>query len=250
MRRNSSRPRTRCARKPPTDLARSRMSSSTRCPTAPVVRTPVPELHVRSSTAATIAEPAERCRGCRGDCFRMKLSLKRDKRPKVASPDDRMTLTEHLAELRSRIIRCRARRRVGIIIVLAAYEPVLHFLARAVQQAVPRNEGRTSVSPAAVPQPARGLHDPACRSRTYGGIILALPGHHVADLAVHRAGAARQGEEVRHPVRALVGACCSLLGGVRRLLDARQGARVPDQLGRLRRARPTSRSASTSAWSG
>ena len=40
------------------------------------------------------------------------------------------------------------------------------------------------------------------------------------------------------------------LGGVRRLLDARQGARVPDLLGRPRRRRPTSRSASTSAWSG
>jgi hypothetical protein len=35
----------------------------------------------------------------------MKLSLKREKRTKVATPEDRMTLTEHLAELRARIIR-------------------------------------------------------------------------------------------------------------------------------------------------
>ena len=60
----------------------------------------------------------------------MKLSLKRKRRVTVASPDDRMTLTEHLAELRSRIIRSLLAMVIGIIIVLAAYGPVLRFLTK------------------------------------------------------------------------------------------------------------------------
>ncbi|HEX3090615.1 MAG TPA: twin-arginine translocase subunit TatC, partial [Ilumatobacteraceae bacterium] len=60
----------------------------------------------------------------------MKLSLKREKRAKVASPEDRMTLTEHLAELRTRIIRALLAMVLGITIVMAAYGPVLRFLTQ------------------------------------------------------------------------------------------------------------------------
>jgi hypothetical protein len=47
---------------------------------------------------------------------------------KVATPDDRMTLVEHLAELRTRIIRALLAVVIGVIVVLAAYNTVLDFL--------------------------------------------------------------------------------------------------------------------------
>ena len=47
----------------------------------------------------------------------------RDERPPMQSPDDEMTLTEHLAELRMRIIRSALAVSVGFIIVIAFYDP-------------------------------------------------------------------------------------------------------------------------------
>lgn len=44
------------------------------------------------------------------------------------SPDGTMTLTEHLAELRVRIIRCALAVTLGAILVMAFYNDVLHFL--------------------------------------------------------------------------------------------------------------------------
>ena len=46
------------------------------------------------------------------------------------TPDDAMTLTEHLAELRVRIIRSALAVVVGAILILAFYDPVLDFLLR------------------------------------------------------------------------------------------------------------------------
>ena len=50
-------------------------------------------------------------------------------RPKLRTPDDRMTLTEHLAELRMRIIRSALAVAVGFIVVIGFYDPILRFLA-------------------------------------------------------------------------------------------------------------------------
>src|SRR4026208_962394 len=52
------------------------------------------------------------------------------RRPVAKTPEDAMTLTEHLAELRVRIIRSALAVVVGAILVLAFYDPVLRFLLR------------------------------------------------------------------------------------------------------------------------
>ena len=49
-------------------------------------------------------------------------------RSSLKSPDDTMTLTEHLAELRMRIIRSMLAVVLGVIIVITFYDPVLRFL--------------------------------------------------------------------------------------------------------------------------
>ena len=51
-------------------------------------------------------------------------------RPKLKSPDDTMTLVEHLAELRTRIIRSGLAVLVGVIVIMAFYDPILRFLLR------------------------------------------------------------------------------------------------------------------------
>lgn len=51
-----------------------------------------------------------------------------DARPKVSSPDDVMTLTEHLGELRVRIIRAALAVALFAILIIAFYNQVLDFL--------------------------------------------------------------------------------------------------------------------------
>jgi sec-independent protein translocase protein TatC len=52
------------------------------------------------------------------------------KRPVLKGPEDRMTLRDHLAELRVRIVRCMLAIVVGIIVVMAFYDPILRFLTK------------------------------------------------------------------------------------------------------------------------
>ena len=104
----------------------------------------------------------------------MKIPLRRDKRPKLASPDDRMTLVEHLAELRSRIIRCLLAAVVGIIVVLAAYGPALHFLTKPYVNLCKRRGPDFCVANLQYLSPLEGFTTRLSIS-TYGGIILALP---------------------------------------------------------------------------
>jgi len=58
-----------------------------------------------------------------------KAAKKAAKAEPVAASDDRMTLTEHLAELRSRIVKCLLALVIGAALVFAFYDQVLHFLA-------------------------------------------------------------------------------------------------------------------------
>ncbi|MEY2582619.1 MAG: sec-independent protein translocase protein TatC, partial [Ilumatobacteraceae bacterium] len=104
----------------------------------------------------------------------MKLSLKRKRRARVASPDDRMTLTEHLAELRSRIIRSLLAMVMGIIIVLAAYGPVLRFLTKPYVKLCARKGSDFCVANLFYLSPLEGFTT-RLSIATYGGIILALP---------------------------------------------------------------------------
>lgn len=102
----------------------------------------------------------------------MKLSLKRSGRPKVVSPEDRMTLTEHLAELRSRIIRSLLAVVIGIIVMLAFYDQVLDFLRRPYEALCDRKPGLKCELQFIGPLEGFTTRLSIC---TYGGIVLALP---------------------------------------------------------------------------
>ncbi len=104
----------------------------------------------------------------------MKLSLKRGSRPKVAVPDDPMTLTEHLAELRSRVIRAALAVVIGVIVVLAAYEPVLRFLLEPYNKLCAERGPDFCVAQLQSLGPLEGFSARLSIS-LYGGIILALP---------------------------------------------------------------------------
>jgi sec-independent protein translocase protein TatC len=97
-------------------------------------------------------------------------------KPKVATPDDRMTLIEHLAELRTRIIRSLLAVVLGIAIVLALYNPVLDFLLRPYRSLCADKPEFCAVSGGNVFSlaPLAGFSTRLSIS-TYGGIILALP---------------------------------------------------------------------------
>jgi sec-independent protein translocase protein TatC len=100
------------------------------------------------------------------------------KRPKLKTPDDAMTLMEHLGELRVRIVRCLLAIVLGVILIMALYDHVLNFLLQ------PYNDlchskpvgfcgGTTSASLYSL-GPLEGLTTRLSVS-LYGGIVLALP---------------------------------------------------------------------------
>jgi sec-independent protein translocase protein TatC len=103
------------------------------------------------------------------------------KRPTLKTPDDAMTLTEHLAELRVRIIRSALAVVIGAIIVIAFYDQVLGFLLQPYENLCERRGPEfcgLSYSEDGVVlfnfDPVAGLTT-RLRIATYGGVILALP---------------------------------------------------------------------------
>lgn len=97
----------------------------------------------------------------------------RKDRPSVSQPDDRMTLTQHLAELRTRIIRSLLAVVLGIIVLLALYDQVLEFMRRPYEDLCNRKPGLCDASLNFL-GPLEGFTTRLSIS-TYGGIILALP---------------------------------------------------------------------------
>jgi sec-independent protein translocase protein TatC len=103
-------------------------------------------------------------------------------RPVARTPDDAMTLTEHLAELRVRIIRSALAVVVGAILILAFYDRVLDFLLRPYTNLCKRRGaefcGLSYTGDGEVRlfnfDPIEGLST-RLKIATYGGIILALP---------------------------------------------------------------------------
>lgn len=95
----------------------------------------------------------------------------------TATQPDTMTLTEHLAELRTRIIRSALAVVIGAVVIIAFYDQVLSFLAQ------PYNDLCDSKPREFCPPPDQRLNafSPtegfAVRIRIgmYGGIIMALP---------------------------------------------------------------------------
>ena len=104
----------------------------------------------------------------------MKLPWRRAKVPPLKSPDDRMTLTEHLRELRARIIRSLLAVAVGIILIMAFYDPVLRFLKRPYVDLCKRKPAGFCTPDLISLGPLDGFTTRLSIS-TYGGIILALP---------------------------------------------------------------------------
>jgi sec-independent protein translocase protein TatC len=106
----------------------------------------------------------------------MKNPFRRSARPQVKTPDDRMTLTDHLAELRTRIIRGLLAVVIGIVVVLAFYNPVMDFLLEPYRQLCALKPQFCELSNGNVisTAPLEGFST-RLSIATYGGIILALP---------------------------------------------------------------------------
>ena len=180
---------------------------------------------------------------------------------KSAQPDPaqhEMTLTEHLAELRMRIIRAGLAIMVGGIVVLALYDHVLSWMLQPYQDLCARKPAEfcgRSVNPETGKvvlfnlDPLEGLTT-RLKSSFYGGLILALPVvlwqvWRFIVPALHKT----EREAVRDPVRARLAGPVPARMRASRYSTLEPGARVPDLAGRARTSSPRSRSASTSGWS-
>ena len=113
----------------------------------------------------------------------MSPSLRRRKeRPAMNSPDDVMTLTEHLGELRVRIIRSALAITIGAILIIVFYDQVLDFLTKPYLDICKQHADNFCGFDANDPN-AHSLYifDPVdglttrLRVASYGGLILAMP---------------------------------------------------------------------------
>ena len=138
------------------------------------------------------------------------LGFKRSARSAPKSAE--MSLTEHLAELRMRIIRAGLAVFIGALVVFAFYNTVMGWLLEPYERLC---QGKydagdleycgSSFDPTKgevrlfSTDPIEGLST-RLKIGFYGGIILALPVDPVAGLEVHRAGVSTSKEkQVRHP---------------------------------------------------
>ncbi len=92
----------------------------------------------------------------------------------VPVSSDTMTLTEHLAELRSRIIRAVLAVTVGMVLIVVFYDAVLDFLTRPYVQLCERKPDDFCDPQLFITSPTEGLST-RLRVGMYGGIIVALP---------------------------------------------------------------------------
>ena len=106
---------------------------------------------------------------------------RRPERPKVKTPDDVMTLTDHLGELRVRIIRCALAVTLFAVLIIAFYDQVLDFLTQPYIDLCLRRgddfcgfDASTGQAPLNFFDPVEGLST-RLRIATYGGLILAMP---------------------------------------------------------------------------
>ena len=97
-----------------------------------------------------------------------------DSRQADPPPDDTMTLTEHLGELRVRIIRSALAITVGMVLVVAFYDQVLDVLLRPYKDLCASKPRDFCTSELFNFTPTEGLTT-RLRVGMYGGIILALP---------------------------------------------------------------------------
>lgn len=95
-------------------------------------------------------------------------------RPKLRTPEDRMTLTEHLAELRMRIIRSALAVAVGFVVVIGFYDPIMRFLKQPYVRTCNDNPSFNCDGTLSILGPLEGFST-RIRISMYGGLILAIP---------------------------------------------------------------------------
>mgnify|MGYP003383615338 CR=1 FL=1 len=103
----------------------------------------------------------------------MKLFGRGDAKPAATSPDAPMTLTQHLAELRTRIIRSVLAIVVCIIVLLAIYDQLLRFITKPYVDLCEEKPDLCSGKLGFL-GPLEGFST-RLSICTYGGIVLALP---------------------------------------------------------------------------
>src|SRR5262245_3858612 len=103
----------------------------------------------------------------------MRLPFRRDRaaKAKVKTPEDRMTLTEHLAELRTRIIRSALAVAVGVIFCLTFYDQILNWMREPYDKYCAEHSDKVDCGSLQFIGPLEGFTTRLSIS-TYGGIIL------------------------------------------------------------------------------
>jgi sec-independent protein translocase protein TatC len=98
----------------------------------------------------------------------------RSKQRDVERQEGHLTLIEHLAELRLRLIRSILAITVGAVLVFSFYDPVLHFLRHPYDEVCRTEKTLQGKCTFIFTDPLQGF---ATRMRVagYGGLVLALP---------------------------------------------------------------------------
>ena len=102
------------------------------------------------------------------------IRLRRTPRDEKPAPTDNMTLTEHLAELRIRIIRSALAVLVGAILVMTFYDQVLNFLRGPYDDLCSSKPPGFCESDLFILDPLEGFST-RLRIAMWGGVIFAMP---------------------------------------------------------------------------
>ena len=137
----------------------------------------------------------------RGSTGRLHAGRPDAERPPVPRQknDGRMTVVEHLAELRTRIIISIVAVTVGAVFCYVVAPEIIQFFLTYYKDANRTATATGSSSPdPSTPSSTR------IKVATYGGIVSRAPGAALAAVAVHHPGPQPAGEALRDPVRGLV----------------------------------------------
>ena len=104
----------------------------------------------------------------------MKIPFRGSTRPTLKGPEDRMTLRDHLAELRVRIVRSMLAITLGVIIVMTFYDPILRVILRPYKDLCERRPDFGCNGTLVGIGPLDGFTTRISIS-LYGGIVLAFP---------------------------------------------------------------------------
>src|SRR3954451_5639798 len=105
----------------------------------------------------------------------MKLPFSREPRPVLKTPEDRMTLRDHLAELRTRVIRSLLAIVLGVIIMMAFYNPILSFIKQPYTDLCTRRPGLCPNGDALYSLGPLDGFSTRISISLYGGLVIAFP---------------------------------------------------------------------------